>query len=235
MSYPVPAGRFRMWRSAFSPTDDPWRLYCLLGDNRPRVIRGFSGWGQKSRTGRRNVTGRGELETPAIQVDLLIEDRHVPFLGGTEDKVRSLERLCGFDLADDTAAPVVQWIGNVPHDFNAASQNEWVVEGNPEWGDSNADGGGTLLWQKVTIVLALYSVETLALPAAKGFARHEMKAGWDLRDFARRFLDDATRWQDVARLNADNSRCPSTPGYKVTKPVTLLVPPREPKAKRGRR
>jgi nucleoid-associated protein YgaU len=91
-------------------------------------------------------------------------------------------------------------------------------------------------------VLGLYvESATDALAPSAGFARHTLKAGHNLRDFAKAYLGDAKRWRDVADLNRDDPKCPSTSEYRVKRPVVLLTPPREPvskakhkRAKRGK-
>jgi hypothetical protein len=234
----VPPGRFRMWRSGEGQTKDPWRVHCLLGGERPRPIRGYGGWTTLPREGRRSKSTFGGTETPAYSITLRL-DRSRPTSTPVAEQMRDLERLCGWDRADDDPPPVVQWTANVAHDFAEASQNEWVCE-SLEWGDSNSSDRGTLLWMEATVVLGLYDESsTGGLAKSKGFARHTLKAGWNLRHFAKVHLGDAKRWRDVADLNRDNPRCPSTAEYRVKRPVVLLTPPREPvsktKTKRARR
>lgn len=233
----VPPGRIRLWRSGQDMTTDPWRVYAMLGDERPRLIRGTGGWGTLARDGRRSLSTFDGSETPAYSITMrLANDR--PRSEPVTDQMRSLERLCGWDRADDTPPPPLLFIANVPHDHAEASQNEWVAEAPIDWGDSNSTDRGTLLWIDATIVLGLYVENAVdALAPSRGFARHTLKAGWNLRNFASRYLGDAKRWRDVADLNRDDPRCPSTSEYRVKRPVMLLTPPREPasKAKRSKR
>lgn len=236
----VPPGRIRVWRSGEGMTTDAWRVYCLLLE-RPKVIRGYGGWGTLARPGRRSKSTFEGTETPAYSITVRIANDR-PTRTPVADQMRDLERLCGWDLADDDPPPVVQWVGNVEHDFARAPQTEWVCE-SLEWGDSNATDRGTLLWQDATFVLAVYDESTIpGLTKAKGFARHTLKAGQNLRAFAREYLGDPKRWRDVADLNRDNPKCPSTSEYRVKRAVVLLTPPREPRsktktkrAKRGKR
>jgi hypothetical protein len=227
-------GRIRLWRSGHGMTEDPWRLYAMLGAERPKVIRGTGGWGPLDRDGRRAVSTFTGSGTPAYSIGLrLANDR--PISRPVAEQMRTLERLCGWDRADDDPPPVLQFLANVAHDFADAPQNEWVAEDSIEWGDSNSTDRGTLLWIDATIVLGLYVETAVAgLDKPAGFARHVLKAGWDLRDFAKHFLGDATRWRDVADLNRDDPKCPTSPSFKPKRPVTLLTPPREPKSKAKR-
>lgn len=235
----VPPGRVRIWRSGEGMTTDEWRVYALLRD-RPRLVRGTGGWGTVAREGRRSVSRFGGSETPAYEIQLrFANDR--PAGWPVRDQMRALERLCGWDKADDAPPPPLLFVANVAHDFADASQNEWVAEEPIDWGDSLATDRGTLLWIDATITLGLYvESATGGLAQAKGFARHTLKTGETLRGFAKQFLGDATRWRDVADLNRDDPKCPTSPDYRVKRPVTLLTPPKEPRskakrAKRGRR
>jgi hypothetical protein len=237
----VPPGRIRLWRSGHEMTTDPWRVYALLGDERPKLIRGTGGWAPLKRDGRRSLSTFEGSDTPAYTITMrLANDR--PRSEPVADQMRSLERLCGWDRADDRPPPPLLFIANVPHDHAEASQNEWVAEEPIEWGDSTATDRGTLLWIDATIVLGLYvESATDALAPSAGFARHTLKAGHNLRDFAKAYLGDAKRWRDVADLNRDDPKCPSTSEYRVKRPVVLLTPPREPvskakhkRAKRGK-
>lgn len=238
----VPPGQFLIYRSGYPARADPWEVQCLLGSTRPRVIRGYGGWGQSQREGRRAVSSFDGAETVAYSIELLLaNDRpRLPFGLGprrvpVSEQMRSLERLAGFDRHNDTPPPPVQWVANVAHDADNSSKTEWVCEG-LEWGESNASDRGTLLWQRATIVLGVLEDPTIPnLDPAQAFPRRELKVGWDLRDFARKYLGDAKRWKDVAELNRDNPRCPTSPAFKPKREVWLLTPPREPKSKRAKR
>jgi hypothetical protein len=182
---------------------------------------------------RRSSAATDGSDTPAYSIMLrLANDR--PVRRPVDEQMRNLERLAGWDRYDDEPPPVVNFAANVPHDQDDAPGNEWVVE-SLEWEEDESSDRGTLLWQKATIVVGLY-VEThvKGLGRMQSFPRRELKVGWDLRDFARRHLGDAKRWRDVADLNRDNPRCPSTPSFKPKRAVWLLVPPREPKAKKAK-
>lgn len=227
-------GHFRLWRAAKDIYKDEWRLHCLLGATPPRPVRGYGGWTQLQREGRRSLSTFEGTETPAYVFELRL-DRHRPNPRPVAEQMRNLERLCGWDRFDDNPPPPLQFVANVAHDYDEASQNEWVCE-SLEWGDSIASDRGTVLWQDATLTLGLYVETTVPnLGKSPGFARHELKVGWDLRDFARRHLGDPKRWKDVAALNRDNPRCPSSPSFKPKRAVWLLTPPREPKSKRAKR
>lgn len=229
----VTPGRFRMWRSGFEQREDPWRVFCLLAGDRPKVVRGYGGWGQTAREGRRAVSTFAGSETPAVSVTVRLDWRR-PWRRPVVDSMRALERLSGWDdRADDDRPPRVKWIANVPRDYFEQPHTEWVVE-SLEWGDSYANDIGILVWQDATVVLGLYrGTEVRGLRAARAFPRRTLPKGRSLRWFARKYLGDASRWDDVAALNRDNPRCPQTPGHEVRRAVGLLVPPREPR--RGRR
>lgn len=222
----LPPGQLRLWRTAYTRSSDPWRVHCLLGATRPVVVRGYGGWGQVAREGRRAQAVFDGSETLAYSIALRLDNRR-PSRTPVDEQMRSLERLCGLDSHDDTPPPVVNFLANVAHDQAQAAQNDWVCE-DLEWGDSIATDRGTLLWQDATLVLGLHeSTSVKGLRRSPGFARHTLSRGWDLRDFARRYLGDPKRWKDVAELNRDNPRCPSTPSFKVSRAVVLLTPPRE--------
>jgi hypothetical protein len=219
-------GEFSMWA-----VENEWYLACLLGANPPTPIRGYGGWGQRERQGRRSVTVFEGTETPAFSIDLVLENVRVPMAGGTRAKWRDLERLCGWDLANDNPPPVVQWQANAPHhDYNHAMHSEWVCE-SLEWTAQVYTDRATLIRAEATIVLALFRSTEVDVSPARSFPRKQLKVGWDLRDFARKYLGNASRWKDVAELNRDNPKCPQSPSFKPSRPVMLMVPPKEPKAK----
>lgn len=230
----VAPGRLKLWRAGRRFADDAWSVHCLLGPGqRPKVIRGYGGWSTTAREGRRSKTTLAGMETPAYQIVLRLDDRR-PRAAPVTEQMRNLERLVGWNRADDTPPPVLNFAANVAHDQDDVPENEWVCE-TFEWGDSNSTDRGTLLWQDATLTIGLFSDDAPKLEKAPGFDRKPLKVGWDLRDFARRYLGDAKRWKDVAELNRDNPRCPSTPSFKPKREVWLLVPPPEPKAKRAKR
>lgn len=222
----LPAGQCRMWRRGQTSSDDPWALYCLLGKERPKIIRGYGGAGQISRDGKLAVSSFDGRELPAYQIELRMHWRY-PRPGSVDKAMRDLERLCGWNLLNDDPPPVVRFSANVAHDYSDAPQNAWQCEG-LEWGESHADDSGRLLWMDATIVLGLLrSTGVPGLLPSPGFARTDLRAGENLRAFAKRVLKDARRWTDVQALNRDNSRCPRSPDFRVSKPVMLLVPPVE--------
>lgn len=231
-----PPGRFRLWRPSYTRTTDPWRVYCLLGADRPKVIRGYGGWGQTEREGRRSVATFGGQETLAYSVTIRLDRTHGR--GRDQDVARqmaSLERLCGYPAGPP---PVVNFAANVAHDQDDEPGLEWLCE-SLEWGDSVATDAGVLVWQEATLILGVDERAEVKDPGRAAFARHELHKGQNLREFARRWLGDASRWKDVASLNRENRRCPQGPEHRAARAVTLLVPPREPKSKkrsrRGRR
>lgn len=226
-------GQFRMWRVRYTFREDDWAVWALLGAERPKPIRGYGGHGQLARPGRRAVSAFEGSDTPAYSVVLRL-DRRRPQSAPVKDQMRNLEKLAGWNLANDTPPPRVRWIANVAHDYSEARQNEWAVE-TLEWGDSVASDRGTLLWQDATLTLGLQTdAEVPELGRARGFAHKTLRKGETLRGFARRVLGDASRWKDVASLNRDNPRCPQTAEHKVGRSVDLLIPPREPKPRKAR-
>lgn len=229
------SGRIRIWRAASDalPFDTPGDfLLCLLGDERPKQVRGAGGWGMTQRTGRRARTAFTGSETPAYEIQLLLENDAVPTDGGLPGKITTLNALTG--AFGDDPPPLLKWAANVQYDHDHAPKREWVCE-SVDWGDSNSDDTGRLLWWRVTIVVAVYRDTTIDLPRSKGFQRRELHKGQDLRDFARKYLGDPKRWNDVAELNRDNPRCPKGPHKHPKHAVTLLVPPREPRSKSAKR
>lgn len=220
----TPPGHFRLWRVG-DMYDPKWSLWCLLGGERPKPVRGYGGWGQTARGGRRAVSTFEGSELPAVSVAVLLDREHVTNQS-LETKFRNLERLAGWEAADDDPPPLVGWTANVPHDYAHTPKTRWVVE-SLEWGDSNASNGGRLLWIEATIVLGLHRSTEIRTTAAKGFRRATLTRGHDLRQFARRHLGDPKRWRDVAELNRDNPKCPQTPTATRERDVVLLLPPRE--------
>lgn len=220
----TPTGQFRMWRVG-DMYDPKWSLWCLLGDGRPTVTRGYGGWGTTTRTGRRAVSTYEGSDLPGVTVPLLLEAERVPEFRVAR-KMRNLERLAGWDVADDAPPPVVGWTANVAHDYADEPASRWVVE-SLEWGESYADDAGRLGWIEATLVLGLHRSTAIAVKTAKGFRRATLAKGHDLRQFAKAHLGDPKRWRDVAELNRDNPRCPQTPTAEAKRDVALLVPPRE--------
>lgn len=220
-------GEFRMWRVGYAFEDDPWALWSLLGDRRPQPIRGYGGWGQAPREGRRAVSTVTGTETPAYSIKVQLDRTRPGGRGGVDDQRRNLEKLCGWNRADDTPPPRVCWIANVAHDYTDAPRTEWGCE-TLEWEEENSSDRGTQLWQMATFTLAVIDDTTLpAMGKSRGFRTHTLPKGRDLRWFARRYLGKAARWADVATLNRDNAKCPQSPSYPVKRDVELLVPPRE--------
>jgi hypothetical protein len=233
---PAP-GRIRIWRADADglPFDvEDAFLLCLLGPERPKPIRGYGGWGQSSRTGRRARSRFDGSETPAYSIQLLLENDAVPTAGGLAGKLRTLDVLTGGPGTGDDGPPPLKWAAHIRHDNDHSPRREWVCE-SVEFGDDSSDDDGRLRWQIVTLVLAIYRDSELDLPASKGFDRRELHKTQDLRDFARKWLGDPKRWDDVAELNRDNPRCPRGPHKKPKRPVTLLVPLREPASKSDKR
>lgn len=219
-------GRFRMWIPGQDRQDPKESIHCLLGAAAPRVVRGYGGWGQAARTGRRALPVFEGSETVAYEVALLLENQHVPGFS-VENMVRQLDRLSGLaSVGSDAPPPVVRWYANAPHDYGSAPKLKWVCE-SLEWGESNYTDGGVLLWREATLTLAVFSDPQIKTSAVKGFRRQTLRPGQDLRDFARKWLGDAKRWRDVAELNRDNPACPTGPHVKRKKAVALLLPPRE--------
>lgn len=220
-------GQFKLWRSGYTFEEDPWAVWCLL-TTRPKLVRGLGGHGQLAREGRRAIAAFGGSETPAFSIGVRL-DRSRPVWMSVSDQERNLERLAGFNSADDAPPPDVRWLANVNHDDTGSPGTRWAVE-TFEWGDDNSSDRGTLLWRTATFTIGLQREGQLPqLGRAKGFKTVTLPKGKTLRWFARQNLGSATRWVDVAALNRDNARCPSTADYPVKKPVDLLVPPREPK------
>lgn len=212
-------------------------LACMLGKNPPKVIRGYGGWETIKRRGRRAVATYAGSETPAFQIEVILENRRVHTSDGAAGKMRRLERLAGGFDADQDPPPVVQWAANSPHhDYSRAAQNEWVCE-SFDWGELTYTDRATLIRAEATFVLGLYeSPKVSGLQTAQAFPRAELKVGWDLRDFARHYCGgDPKRWKDVAELNRDDPHCPQSPSFKPARAAWLLVPPREDKAARERR
>lgn len=226
----IPPGHFVAW----DVEPDGASLHCLLGENPPKVTRGYGGWSTQNRPGRWAVSVWPGGDTPAFTIDLLLENDVIHTSEGAAGKMRDLERLAGWDRRD-VPPPTLVWSANAPHhDLAAAPQNRWVCE-SLEWGDLVFSDRSTLLYAEATLVVGLkIGAELPKLAHARGFVRRTLKVGWDLRDFARKHLGDPKRWKDVAELNRDNPKCPTTPTFKVSKPLLLRVPPREGKARKRR-
>lgn len=217
-------GWLRLWR--VGDFGDPrWSLNCLLGGERPKPVRGYGGWGQSPRDGRRAVSTFGGSETPAYSIVVRLEDTRAR-AATTLEKFRTLERLAGWQSADDDPPPVVKWSANVPRDYGEAPKTRWVVE-SLEWGDDHADSTGRLVWIDATLIVGLYRDVSIDVDPSRGFARATLPKGHTLRQFARTHLKDPKRWRDVAELNRDNPRCPRTSTAEARRDVLLLVPPRE--------
>lgn len=228
-------GDFHLWAADDPAGTDTPRLRCRLGPHAPYVSRGYGGWTQIQRAGRWAASVWPGGETPAFTISLRLEHKQVTSPDAAT-KMRVLERLCGWDTRD-RPPPVVQFDCNaVHHDYAKAQQNEWVCE-SLDWDSEEMlfTDRGTLIRADATIVLGLYVVPKLEVTKAKGFARRELRVGWDLRDFAKHYLGDAKRWKDVVELNRDNPKCPTSPSVKLSKGVFLLVPPRERKATQGKK
>jgi hypothetical protein len=230
---PVP-GHFRMWLAEGPPLpfDHPRQaVHCLLGPTRPRVIRGYGGWGQTERTGRRAVSTYEGSETLAVEITLWLENKAVPTEGGVVGKIANIERLTM--PRGDEPPPPVKWAANHEHDNDSRRSREWVCE-SLEWGDAHSGDRANLRHIQATIVLAVLRDTELDVEEQKGFDRRTLQKGQDLRAFARKWLGDPKRWRDVASLNRDNPRCPQSPQKEAKKDTVLLVPLREPKGKSKR-
>jgi nucleoid-associated protein YgaU len=226
----VPPGQVRLWSA-----DETLTLTCLLGDTAPKVTAGprvetVEREGARPLTAYRGATGmRAELA-------LMIEDVRVPTGGTTRDKVRVLEKMAGVDRGDPEP-PALFFQANLPHhDYNRAPQNEWIIESPPEWDEALYSNRAVLLRQPVAITLVLRTESDVnRLRKTAPFKSQTMRRGETLRDFAKRVLGDARRWQTIQSLNRTDPRCPTSPAFKVGRNISLRVPPREPvRERRGR-
>jgi hypothetical protein len=200
-----------------------------LGERRPAIVRGYGGFQTIERAGRMAMTSWPGGETPAYEIDLLIDAA-----GSTNaaQKKKRLETLCGWDGGNSVRPEVIRWTANVSYDFLQRPGLRWVCE-DLEWGDAVSSDAGGLRNQRATILLALYSVADLEqLKGAEPFPRKRLRKGETLREFAKRTLRDPKRWRDLAALNRDVRGVPRTPEAKAKKAVMLKVPPRETKAAR---
>lgn len=243
---PLPSGiipgRIRLWRSGFGMTEDPWRVYCKLGTERPYPTEGYGGAGQIDRAGRRAVSTVDGMDLLAFRLELMIEREVFPQTaeraqqGVVAAQMRMLERLAGLDRMDDDAPPLIKWSGNAhAHDHFGDPETEWmVVRGGLSWGESESSDRGTLLWQFASLDVRAWRDTQIRGLKRQAFRRETLRAGESLRAFAGRTLDNRSRWKDVAELNRDNARCPRSPHFEVSKPVSLLVPPREGRGRGGR-
>lgn len=233
---PAP-GRLHMWAADTEPSERP-ELVCLLGETAPQLVRGMGGWEQIEKGGRRAGSYWPGSETPAFEITVYLENRAVPTgADGVVEKMRVLERLCGPTLhGGNRPPPPVQWSANHPlHDHARRPHLEWVCE-SLTYGDAMYDDRAVLLAQPAVIVLAVFEdAEVERLKRANPFPRKELRKGETLRQFAKRVLGDAKRWEDVADLNRDTKGCPRTPGAKAKRAVMIAVPPRETRGKDGKR
>jgi hypothetical protein len=222
---PPTPGHFEAWTEAGG---GGIYLHCLLGENPPKPVRGYGGWGPRARDGRRGRASFQGSDLPAFSIDLLLEQRRVRE-DSPKAKMRLLERLCGWEsVSSDDPPPPFYWKANAPHhDYVAASQNRWVCE-TLEWGTWTFDNRSRLLSAEATIVVGLYRTGELPTLARKvPFRQVTMRKGESLREFAKRVLGDPKRWKDVQSLNRDNPRCPTSPSFAIGKPLALMVPPKD--------
>lgn len=234
----VVPGRIHLWEAGEDKSNDP-HLVCLLDEQAPRLIRGLGGWEQLARGGRRAGSRWPGGETPAFEINVLLENEIVyTGDGGTRDKMKALERLCGGPFSGDEAPPVIQWSANVPlHDYATNPRTEWVCE-SFDYGDIVSDDRSMPLIVPASFVLAVHeSAELPTLKRARPFPRRKMNKGESLRTFAKRVLGDAGRWEDILDLNRDDPKVPKSADYKITRAggLMLAVPPREKKSKRKRK
>lgn len=216
-SMPPAPGHARVW------SDGGLTLNCLLGEDSPVVTSGYAAYDSVDRPGRRPLTvyqGRSEL---TIDLAVLLEDRVVS--GSTRTKMRTLEKLAG-EPSDDTP-PTVHFWANMPyHDFGSNPARAWVIS-QITWTRSLFDDAAGLRQQEATVTFTHREVSSVArLVTSAPFAQKTMKKGESLRTFAKRVLGDSKRWSAIQDLNRDNAKCPQSPDRKVTKAITLKVPPK---------
>jgi hypothetical protein len=236
ISIPAP-GRLHAWE-ADAPFEKRPELVCLLGAEPPRLVRGLGGWEQIARGQRRAASHWPGSETPAFEIEVLLENRAVPTgVNGVVEKMRVLERLCGPPFRTGNAPPpLIQWAANHPlHDNTRRPNLKWVCE-SFDYGRSVYDDSAVLLGQWATFTVAIYESDELErLRRADPFKRETLRKGETLRHFAKRVLGDAKRWADIADLNRDTKGVPKTPDAKAKKAMTLAVPPREKRQRQARR
>src|SRR5687768_16813031 len=70
-------GQFRMWA-----VRGDLNLACLLGPSLVRPVRGYGGWTQREREGRRARPHFAGSDLPAFSIEVLLENERVPTPGG---------------------------------------------------------------------------------------------------------------------------------------------------------
>jgi hypothetical protein len=220
----VPAGQARIWTLG----DPRISLRCLLGSEPPKITSGYARWELIDRPGRRPLTVHSGLDNLQIELSLVLRD-------SPGDQMRALEKMAGRD-AGDPVPPLVRFEANLPqHDAGKAPSVAWVISG-LEWGAARYSNAAVLLSQEVAVTFMQHEDSSLhRLRVSPAFQLKTMKKGENLRAFAKRTLGDARRWRDVASLNRDDPRVPSSPDHEITRSHKVKLPPREPVTRRARR
>jgi hypothetical protein len=224
----VAPGWVRVWTS-----DGDHDLLCLQGETPPTVVRGYGGWTTTPRAGRVARSTMPGMDTMAVQITLMLEGA-VAASTSVDAKRFALEGIGGLPRsgspeAQDTRRkpPKVRWLGNHWTDNARLPGTLWVCE-SLEWTGFHYDDDASLVRAMATLTLGWHYAPSLpTLQHATPFRQVTLERGENLRHLARRTLQDAKRWKDIATLNRNNPKCPSGPDFKVSKPVTLSIPPKD--------
>lgn len=222
---------------------DELELRCLLGDA-PPALSGFGGHVYRERRKRPPLTIWEGPSGRKLTLALVLENRVIRTAkygldaGEVAGKLRVLTAMAGGE--DEQPSPVLRVKCNLPHlDAKAAALEDWVIERDGlELGRQVYSDRGTLIVCEATVTLLRVAATGLErLRKSDPFRRVTMRKGETLRTFARRTLGDARRWRDVAALNRDDPKCPSSAERKIGRDHPLKVPPREaaPQRPKGRR
>jgi len=169
------------------------------------VIDGYAGWEVIDRPKRRALTYWKGSNPVRLQVPILIDN----FIEGTtiEPKCRMLEKMAGL-THDGDQPPTIQIHSNgvVPHDYEEANQNKWVIE-TLDWGDAIRNHAGNRVRQAATITFLLYTDATSLKRLGQrlgggGIKLYVVKTSdKSLRTIAKKQLGDSKKWREIASLN----------------------------------
>lgn len=186
--------------------DGSLAVVALLGDGMPEVT-GGGGWIAVDRPKRRPVTVWEAPEAVGMTLPLLL-DGHASDTS-VEGEVRVIERMAGALVAGDVQPPALIVTGKaVPHSYEDAAQNRWVIAEPPEWGDAIRNQDGDRTRQPVTLSLLLHNppekLERLTpATAAPSYRVAVAKQGDTFQSMAQRELGNILLAGELAQLNRD--------------------------------
>lgn len=205
----VPIGWCRM-----RPEDDPDLVLLVeLGNTFPAITDGFGGWEVIDVPGKTGITHWRTRDPIQIPLELFFNDDDLT--NSVEDAIATLEAFAGRGSkrhGDEPAVLKVDTGGLMPFDWHQFPDTRWVINGIDYSTDPDeviVNSHGNRVRQTATVTLLEYIADArLASLSADVFLqrrvtkkRYRVKQGDTLITIAAKQLGDASRWDDIARLN----------------------------------